>query len=211
MYKPFKISKLHCIATNHLDVDVLEQVKMLCDSGADWIQLRCKNMSIAEVEKIAFAARIITAEKGARLVINDYPEIAKMVNADGVHLGKTDMPVFRARTIVAKNQLIGGTANTLVDVVNLVNEGVDYIGLGPFAFTETKKELSPVLGLEGYKKIFAACANMQLPPIIAIGGIKPEHVSDILKTGVYGVATSAALFEKGNISENVEAFKKSLA
>jgi thiamine-phosphate pyrophosphorylase len=116
------------------------------------------------------------------------------VNATGVHLGKTDMPPAEARRILGDGFIIGGTANTFEDIRRLTDEGVDYIGLGPFRFTATKKNLSPILGLEGYKDILSRCraAGIALP-VLAIGGITVDDIPALMQTGVSGIAVSSAI------------------
>jgi len=144
--------------------------------------------------KIAKEARIICDLYDAQLIINDNVEVALHCDADGIHLGKTDMNPHEARKIMGCDKIIGGTANTIEDVQNLINIGIDYIGLGPFQFTETKKNLNPVLGLNGYKEIIQKLdATSDGFPIIAVGGIDLEDVESLINTGVYGVAVSATI------------------
>ncbi|MNI24418.1 Thiamine-phosphate synthase [compost metagenome] len=126
--------------------------------------------------------------------MNDYPHLAKAAGAFGVHLGLQDMPVPKARQIINPDQIIGGTANTFEHILQRVAEGVDYIGLGPFRFTRTKENLSPIVGLEGYRKLMEQVKNAGITtPIIAIGGIEADDIEAILETGVYGIAVSAVL------------------
>ena len=122
--------------------------------------------------------------------------MAKAIKADGVHLGKTDTCPTEARKTLLSWQMVGGTANTLEDCQALINKEVDYIGLGPFKFTNTKANLSPVLGLNGYAAIIDALNTKT--PILAIGGITLEDVSDILKTGISGIAISGAITKDFN-------------
>jgi thiamine-phosphate pyrophosphorylase len=127
----------------------------------------------------------------AIFIMNDDAIIAKAIDADGVHLGLQDMTVKEARQILGEHKIIGGTANSLGDVLQRVGEGCDYVGLGPLRFTPTKEKLSPVLGLEGYKNIITALQqNNTNIPVFAIGGVVPEDVEGLMETGVYGVAVS---------------------
>lgn len=182
------ISKLHYITQGATPEQHLTCVQKACASGADWIQLRLKGFEEAVVLQTAFKARAITAHFQTRLLINDYYKVAKAVEADGVHLGKTDACPLEARKYLGNLFTIGGTANTLQDCVNLIAKKVDYIGLGPYKFTKTKKNLSPVIGLAGYKVITEELATEI--PIIAIGGITIEDVPELIKTGVHGIALS---------------------
>lgn len=182
------ISKLHYITQGVTPEQHLECVQKACASGAEWIQLRLKGFEKAVVLQTAYKAREITAHFQTRLLINDYYKVAKTVKADGVHLGKTDACPLEARNYLGDLFTIGGTANTLQDCITLVEKKVDYIGLGPYKFTKTKKNLSPVLGLAGYKVITEELTTEI--PIIAIGGITIEDVPELIKTGVYGIALS---------------------
>ena len=119
-----------------------------------------------------------------------------------MHLGKHDMPVAEARRLLGNGFIIGGTANTFDDVKMHYEAGADYIGCGPFRFTTTKKNLSPILGLEGYRRIVSQMkeAGINLP-IVAIGGITREDIPAILQTGVTGVALSGTILRADNPTE----------
>lgn len=190
------ISKLHYITQGETPEIHLENIQKACSSGADWIQLRLKNVDEDTLLKTALKARELTAHFQTRLIINDDYKIAKEVKADGVHLGQSDACPKEARDYLGKFYSIGGTANTLEDCENLIKKGVDYIGLGPFKFTSTKTNLSPILELEGYKNILDKLKTDT--PIIAIGGITLNEVSNILDTGVYGIAVSGEITKDFN-------------
>jgi len=194
------INKLHYISQGESPQQHLDNIQKACTSGAELVQLRLKDLSEKKILKIAQKAREITSHFQTRLVINDYYKIAKEVKADGVHLGKEDTCPVEARKVLASWQIIGGTANTLQDCESLIKKEVDYIGLGPFRFTATKKNLSPVLGLKGYLTIIEELKTAT--PIIAIGGIKTEDVKAILETGISGIAISGEITQDFNkISE----------
>ena len=108
-----------------------------------------KNAPRTEIVKTGFVLQELCYKYGATLIIDDEVQICKDLNSDGVHLGKNDMDPEEARKILGNTKVIGGTANTFEDIVTLVNKGVDDIGLGPFRFTTTKDNLSPILGIEG--------------------------------------------------------------
>ncbi len=172
-------------------IDAIEQV---LQAGGKWIQLRIKNQAEVEILPFAKAAQALCENYGAKLIINDYPHLAKAVNSYGVHLGLQDMPVLEARKIIGKHQIIGGTANTFEHIRQKVTEGANYIGLGPFRFTRTKENLSPIVGLEGYEHLMEKVRRAGIKtPIIAIGGIEAADIPAILETGIYGIAISAAL------------------
>lgn len=162
--------------------------------GCRWIQLRMKDSSREEVVANGHKLRELCNSYGAKLIIDDYVDIVKEVGADGVHLGKNDMSPDKAREILGGDYIIGGTANSYEDIEMLIAKGVDYIGLGPFRFTTTKKNLSAVLGLEGYADIAQRCCDAGYnTPFVAIGGIVYEDIESILLTGVCGIALSGAI------------------
>ncbi|WP_299222538.1 thiamine phosphate synthase [uncultured Aquimarina sp.] len=185
------IPKLHYISQGNSPKEHVENIQKACTSGAELVQLRLKGISEKKLLKFAKEAREITAHFQTRLIINDHYKIAKEVKADGVHLGKTDSCPTIVRPYLYTWQIIGGTANTLQDCETLINKEVDYIGLGPFRFTTTKDNLSPVLGISGYTSIIEALKTKT--PIIGIGGITTEDVTYILKTGVSGIAVSGEI------------------
>ncbi|WP_339841689.1 thiamine phosphate synthase [uncultured Maribacter sp.] len=185
------IPKLHYISQGKTVEEHLTNINNACTSGIELVQLRLKKFKEASILEAAEKAREITGRFQTRLIINDYYKIAKIVKADGVHLGQSDSCPSIARKHLYSWQLVGGTANTLEDCKTLLSKNVDYIGMGPFRFTLTKENLSPVLGLDGYTNILK---NLDTEtPIIAVGGITLDDVSDIMKTGVHGIAVSGAI------------------
>ena len=171
-----------------------DTARMALEGGCRWIQLRMKDASDEETEREALRIQSLCRQYGATFIIDDRVELVKKLHADGVHLGKHDMPVAEARRILGKDFIIGGTANTFEDVKMHSEAGADYIGCGPFRFTTTKKNLSPVLGLEGYRSIIGRMkeAGIHLP-VVAIGGITFEDIPAIMETGVTGVALSGTI------------------
>ena len=158
------------------------------------MQLRMKEASQAELIEAGTAIRSLCDSYGARFIIDDHVELVTHIGADGVHLGRQDMPVDEARRVLGSDYIIGGTANTIADVVRLNRLGANYIGCGPFRFTTTKQRLSPILGLEGYAEVVQGMRREGIAmPIVAIGGILLDDVSEIMATGVNGVAISGAI------------------
>ena len=176
-----------------------DSARLALEGGCRWIQLRMKDASDEEVEKEAIRVQALCKEHGATFLLDDRVELVKKLNADGVHLGKNDMPIAEARLILGKEFIIGGTANTFEDVKAHYEAGADYIGCGPFRFTTTKKNLSPILGLEGYTDIVRQMKEQGIDlPIVAIGGITIEDIPDIMKTGVTGIALSSTILRAEN-------------
>ncbi|MDR2595628.1 MAG: thiamine phosphate synthase [Fibromonadaceae bacterium] len=184
------IPRLHCLTWDGSPLTHLEQVKQLLDAGANWIQLRQKNGSEQEKLSTATAAVSLCQKYKATLIINDSHQIALESGASGVHLGQKDCPISEARKLLGKSAIIGGTANTGLQALQLVTEGCDYIGLGPWKPTGTKENLSEILGEAGIKKVLDLHLKI---PVIAIGGITASDVPKILSLGAYGIAISSGI------------------
>ncbi len=185
------IPKLHYISQGSSPKEHLENIQKACNAGAELVQLRLKISSEKKFLNFAAEAREITSHFQTRLIINDNYKIAREVKADGVHLGKTDACPIIARRHLYTWQMIGGTANTLLDCEALIDKQVDYISLGPFRTTTTKDDLPSVLGLNGYTAILDVLKTET--PIIGVGGIRIEDVAHILKTGISGIAVSGEI------------------
>lgn len=189
--------------------DYIDGVRMALEGGCRWIQLRMKDASEEEVLKTAKSTSKLCRQYDAVFILDDYVELVERTGADGVHLGKNDMPIDKARRLLGKDKIIGGTANTFEDVKRIYSAGADYIGCGPFRFTTTKKKLSPILGLDGYRRIIEQMNTYGINiPIIAIGGILLQDVSDIMQTGVSGVAISGAILNDNNDDNPVTTMKR---
>lgn len=201
-----EIAKVHYITQdNILGYTHAQLTEEACMGGAKWVQLRVKKKGYIEWKHIAEETLEVCRKYKAKLIINDNVRIAQEINADGVHLGKDDMLPEVAREILGDDFIIGCTANTLIDIEGLSDKKIDYIGLGPFRFTNTKEKLSPVLGLEGYKQILTHCKKQEIQiPVIAIGGIKLEDLKPLFTTGIHGVAVSSGV----NMKEDKEAAMK---
>ena len=172
----------------------LDGIRIALEGGCKWVQLRMKDAPDEQVAQLGVQARELCDRYGAKLILDDRVELVVQTGADGVHLGKNDMPIAQAREILGPGKIIGGTANTFEDIVAHWKSGADYIGCGPFRFTTTKKNLSPILGLEGYRDIVARMKDAGITlPLVAIGGITAEDIPAILETGVDGIAVSGTV------------------
>lgn len=175
-------------------ISYAEGIRMALEGGCRWIQLRMKDAPAEEIIACAEEVLPLCRRHGAKFLLDDHVELVRQLGADGVHLGKNDMPVDEARKILGPDIIIGGTANTIEDIIRLHKQGADYIGCGPFRFTTTKKNLSPILGLEGYKSIVLKMKELGIDlPIVAIGGITVEDIPAVMGTGVSGIALSGAI------------------
>jgi thiamine-phosphate pyrophosphorylase len=198
------LHKLQYISQGSSPEAHIQNIQAVLHAGVKFIQLRLKNIRDDRYLTFAIIAKELCAKFDAVLVINDSPRVAKLSDADAVHLGLGDMNVSEARKIFP-NKIIGGTANTLDDVKQRCLEQVDYIGLGPYRFTNTKEKLSPVLGATGYQTIMNQMKEEHLKtPVYAIGGISFEDIEGIIKTGVSGIAASGLLTHAENIEQLVK-------
>lgn len=171
---------------------VIAQIRGALAGGCRWVQIRMKGADEAEVHRAVAEALPLCADAGATLLVDDNVEIARR-HGVGVHLGKNDMPAAEARAILGPEAIIGSTCNSAADIEAVTAVGAsDYIGLGPYRFTRTKKNLAPVLGAEGYRRLASGHAPGRLP-VVAIGGITPADVAGLLEAGADGVAVSGAI------------------
>lgn len=182
--------------------DRIERLEDTLRGGCRWVQLRMKEVTENEYIETGRKALAICRRYGATFIVDDRVEAAMLLGADGVHLGKNDMPAVDARQILGPRFIIGATANTFEDIRHAAEAGADYIGLGPYRFTTTKKNLSPVLGTEGYRRIMDRCRLEGINlPVTAIGGILTDDIPEIMHTGVSGVAVSGLILNSTD-SEN---------
>lgn len=201
------ISTLHYISQHHH----IDNIQSACKAGCRWIQLRIKDAPESTIMREALAAKAICYTYGAKLIINDHPHIAKAIGADGVHVGKKDMSVAAARNITGKDMIVGGTANTLADILQHVEDGASYVGVGPYRFTTTKQGLSPILGLEGIYSIMQQLKALGIDiPVIAIGGILSADLPDLMATGIHGIAVSGLITQAADKKELVLSITNSL-
>lgn len=193
------------ISNSNAKYSHLQGIRLALAGGCRWIQLRMKDCADDEIIPVAKQVKELCREYCAKFVIDDNVEIAKLLDLDGVHLGKNDMPVAEARILLGENKIIGGTANTFEDVERIYHDGSDYIGCGPFRFTTTKKRLAPILGLEGYRSITSRMKSAGIDiPMVAIGGIKAGDIKDIMQTGVDGIALSGSVLNAENPVEEMK-------
>ena len=197
-----QISRLQYITTS------AELAEQACKAGVDWVQLRLKNIHFDEYKALATEVHAICKQYGAKLIINDNVDVAMAIQADGEHLGKEDMSYAEARSLLGDDYIIGGSTNTLEDIIRLSREPIDYLGLGPFRFTPTKEKLNPIVGLAGYQRILhqIKASTIPVPPIVGIGGIEEKDVPEIVAAGLYGVAVSGAISHAAQPARAAEKF-----
>lgn len=202
---------LQFITNTKSKTSVTDQILAVIKGGCRWVQIRMKDAPDEEFKKVVDAVKPKCIETGTFLLLNDRVELAKELNVGGVHLGKEDMPVSKARMILGAAAVIGVTANTYSDITAVSNLDIDYYGIGPFAMTSTKENLAPVLGLKGIRDI---CYEMEqnniLIPHVAVGGITLDDVLPLLEAGVNGIAVSSAIADADDIVKATKDFLKVL-
>lgn len=202
---------LQYITSTNSPVSVVDQVKGVLEGGCRWIQIRMKDASDEEIEKVVNEVKPLCIEKEAFLILNDRVELAKKLDVGGVHLGKTDMFPSKARMMLGPAAVIGVTANTIEDVEAVKAMDIDYYGIGPYRFTETKKNLAPVLGLEGIREISKEMREREIEIAhVAVGGIGLEDVVSLMEAGVNGIAVSGAIANSSDIVETTREFLRLL-
>lgn len=196
---------LQFITHTNEQYDYYTSARATLEGGCRWIQLRMKEADDDTILAVGHRLRTLCNHYGATLILDDKVELVDTIKADGVHLGKNDMPPAEARRLLGDKAIIGGTANTIDDIGHLVASGVNYIGLGPFRFTQTKKKLSPILGIEGYRHILQQCHERGYSlPIVAIGGIELDDIPVLMATGISGIALSGTILRAANPIEETQ-------
>ena len=198
--------RLYVLISSNIAVSsAKETAKLVIDGGADAIQLREKTISDDEFISLAGEIRDIIAGSGTLLIINDRINVAREVNADGVHLGQNDMSVSEARNIIGNEKIIGVSTHSIIQARQAQKEGADYIAIGPVFSTRTK-DYEPSIGLEIIQEISGAI-NI---PFIAIGAITLENLDEVLKAGASRVAVCSAIISSKDILSSTRQFKTKL-
>ncbi len=203
---------LQYITNSHCGRSEVEQVKAVLEGGCKWIQIRMKESSDDEIRKVVDEIKPLCLEKDALIILNDRVDLAKELETSGVHLGKTDMLPSKARLELGPSAVIGVTVNTFEDIIAVRSLDIDYLGMGPFQFTETKKNLAPQLGSDGIRSL---CARMEEAEIeiakVAVGGIRYEDIDLLMQSGVNGLAVSGAIAMAKDMAEETHRFLEALS
>ena len=190
----------------------IDSARIALEGGCRWIQLRMKDADASTLEETALIVQKMCKDYGATFIIDDHVLLTKKIKADGVHLGKNDMPIAEARRLLGDSFIIGGTVNSLDDVrATLQSATPNYFGCGPFRFTSTKKNLAPILGHEGYRNIIREMKEGGIRiPLVAIGGIRKEDISELMADGVHGIALSSSILRAENPVEEMKGIIETL-
>lgn len=204
-----KLEKVQFITHSNYNIDYFQSAVLALKGGLRFIQLRMKDSNREELISTGKRIKEECDKYNSLFILDDHVELVNEIGANGVHLGKEDMPIKEARKILGKDKIIGGTANNFEDIVKHFNDGADYIGLGPLRYTNTKKKLSPVLGFEGYRNIIEKCKTQGIDiPIYAIGGIRIEDIEELKRIGVFGIAISSLILESEDSETTINEINK---
>lgn len=181
------------------ELNLFQQVELAIAGGATFIQLREKNLSESAFEKEAIAIQDLCRAHGIPFVVNDNVEIAKRMGADGVHVGQSDMEAGDVRALLGPDAILGVSAQTVEQAKLAEARGADYLGVGAVFPTGSKDDAIEV----PFETLKAICEAVSIP-VVAIGGISEENVSELKGSGICGIAVISAIFGKKNIKKSTE-------
>ena len=201
-----KISRLHFLTPQpYYHSSFFSIIEESLSAGIDWIQYRDKNNDEATFIKIANELQSICKHYKATFIINDRVEVAKLLKADGVHIGQNDESIITTRLALGDEAIIGVSTNNIEQILAAQMNGADYVGYGPFQFTTTRKNLNPIVGLAGYQSLLLN-TNLQIP-VVAIGGLDDVSIFELKKTGVEHFAVSGAIANANDVKEAISKIK----
>lgn len=182
--------------------DLIESIEKSILGGATLVQLREKDISTRDFYNIAVKVKALTEKYKIPLIINDRMDIALAVDAEGLHIGQSDMPLKIARKIFGNNKIIGVSTSNIEEALEAQKDGADYVGVGAIFPTVTKKDADRVT-LDNLKKIKETLKI----PVVAIGGINKDNVESVMETRIDGVAIISAILGEIDIKGISQTFK----
>ncbi len=183
--------------------DLERLVCEVCDGGVSVVQYRAKNREDPRDPGRLATVRRILRERGIPLIVNDDLELAIRIGADGVHLGRHDLSIAKARERTGKDFVIGASARSIEKVRIAIEDGADYLGVGSIYFTRTKKDIR-VIGLDALEAI----CKVSTVPVVAIGGIDHSRVGDVLSRGASGIAVISAILDSRDPGSEAKRLRK---
>lgn len=179
----------------YVDADhAIRTANQMLEGGIDILQLRAKSLAPVFIRNLAGQLAPLCREAGVPFIINDHAEIARMVDADGIHVGQDDLSLAEARRIAGENKIVGRSTHSLVQAQTALAEGADYIGFGPIFPTPTKPDYVPI----GLQDIFEAHQCVPIP-IFCIGGIKRENLHTLIQSGARRVVIVSGILQAADI------------
>lgn len=193
---------------SYVDEDKVESVvQEMLISGIDVLQVRAKNYDIKKLTEIAHKCQILTRLGNIPLIVNDHPNIAKIICAQGVHIGQDDMPVDEARKILGEKSIIGKSTHSIEQVQKALSEDVDYIAYGPLFATNTKPDYKPV-GLSDIQRVHQL-VNGRVP-VFCIGGITTDNLDEVCIAGAIRVVIVSGILQADSPALYIKNVKKVL-
>ena len=196
----YLVTDRNCCGSSELTDVVMQAVR----GGVTMVQLREKNLSTREFIKEGLTLKKLLNASGVPLIINDRIDVALAVDADGVHIGQSDMPYETARKILGRDKIIGLSVEKMEDIAVANTLDVDYIGISPVFATPTKTDTAEPFGLDGLRK----AVEISLHPTVAIGGMNMNTVADVMLTGTDGVAVVSAIMAADDPATAASELKK---
>lgn len=164
-------------------------VRAAVEGGVTCVQVREKDLPARAYVERLLSVRPLLRERGIPLFVNDRVDVALAVEADGIHLGQTDLPLSMARGLAAGRLLVGVSCESVQDAVDAERDGADYVSVSPVFATPTKTDTAPALGLEGVRAVRRAVRV----PVVAIGGIRATNAADVMRAGADGICVVSAI------------------
>src|SRR3989304_9761007 len=204
--KSFSDVRLYVIISSSLaKKPVLETLQEVIQGGADAVQLREKTMPDSEFLTLSNEFRRITLQSRTLFIVNDRAEIAKKADADGLHIGQSDLDIYNVRKIIGYDRILGVSTHTIVQARKAQQEGADYISIGPLFYTATK-DYEPPVGIDYLKEVKREITI----PFVAIGAINLENLNEILSSGGTRIAICSAIICSDNILQTTRSFKSQI-
>lgn len=205
------IEKLHFITHDILQHSHIAQAQIACEAGAKWIQYRCLSKADDELLSDINTIAAICDDWGATLIVTNHIHLKGKADIQGFHIEDMDADFIALRKQLGEEYTLGGSSNTIENLIRLANEGADYAGFGPFKVTTTKPNNAPLLGVKGYADAMDALKKANIAaPILAVGGVTLTDIPQLLKTGIYGIAASSAINQAEDMYEAYSDFYKAM-
>jgi thiamine-phosphate pyrophosphorylase len=188
-------------------INILKLIERAVSLNISLIQIREKNLNANILYQLAVQAIKLTKNSNTRLLINDRTDIALAASADGVHLTTTSLPTNLIRQTFGKDLIIGASSHSIEEATRALNEGADFTTFGPIFDTPSKRTYGPSLGPEKLSEVVATVSPF---PVIALGGISINNISDVMHTGAAGIAAIRLLDNIDKMAETVQTIKRIL-
>ncbi|TDG37577.1 thiamine phosphate synthase [Pedobacter changchengzhani] len=196
------IEKLQFITHDIPQHTHVEQAQIACEAGAKWIQYRCLTKCDEELLTDINEIASICDDWGATLIVTDHVHLKGKADIQGFHIEDMDADFIALRKQLGDEFTLGGSSNTVENLIRLANEGADYAGFGPFTITTTKPNNAPLIGINGYANAVKEIELLNIKmPFLAVGGVTLNDVDALLETGVYGIAVSSAINQATNMED----------